>query len=124
MKRKRSATQKLAQKSKKRIPSNRNIQITNSETSGQVSTKQKCFTILERSYQGNNNEVVVTRKDRFYRFAYELVKWILSKNGTKIMVLGSDVNIDKTKSGELAEDLLSIVTARHNELRSAENHKR
>ena len=41
------------------------------------------------------------------------------------MVLGSDINVDDTESGELAEDLLSIVTtiftARHNGLRSAKN---
>ena len=43
------------------------------------------------------------------------------------MVLSSDVNVDDTESSELAEDLLSIVTiftARHNGLRSAENRKR
>ena len=70
---------------------------------------------------------MVTRKDRLCRFAFELVEWIFVKYDTKIMVLGSDINVDDTKSGELAEDILSIVTiftARHNGLRSAENRKR
>ncbi|CAG8723819.1 1168_t:CDS:2, partial [Dentiscutata heterogama] len=87
--------------------------------------KRKGFTsILERSF---HDEVVVARKDRLCRFAYELVEWIFGKNDTKILVLGSDVNVDDTESGELAEDLLSIVTiftARHNGLRSAQNRKR
>ena len=87
--------------------------------------KCKGFTsILEQSYQGDIKEVVVTRKDRLCRFAFELVEWIFVKHDTKIVVLSSDVNIDDTESGELAENLLSIVTiftARHNRLRSAEN---
>jgi len=90
--------------------------------------KRKGFTsILERSYQRDIEEVVVTHKDRLCRFAFELVEWIFSKHDTKIVVLGSDINVDDTESGELAEDLLSIVTiftARHNGLRSAENRKR
>lgn len=90
--------------------------------------KRKGFTsILERSYRGDIEEVVVTCKDRLCRFAFELVEWIFVKHDTKIVVLGSDINVDDTESGELAEDLLSIVTiftARHNGLRSAENRKR
>jgi len=90
--------------------------------------KRKGFTsILERSYQRDIEEVVVTHKDRLCRFAFELVEWIFSKHDTKIVVLGSDINVDDTESGELAEDLLSIVTiftARHNGLRLAENRKR
>lgn len=90
--------------------------------------KRKGFTsILERSYQRDIEEVVVTHKDHLCRFAFELVEWIFSKHDTKIVVLGSDINVDDTESGELAEDLLSIVTiftARHNGLRSAENRKR
>ena len=90
--------------------------------------KRKGFTsILERSYQRDIEEVVVTHKDRLCRFAFELVEWIFSKHDTKIVVLGSDINVDDTESGELTEDLLSIVTiftARHNGLRSAENRKR
>src|SRR2546421_11991791 len=49
----------------------------------------------------------------------DVVEWIFVKHDTKIMVLGSDINVDDTESGELAEDLLSIVTiftARHNGL--------
>ena len=57
--------------------------------------KRKGFTsILERSYQRDIEEVVVTHKDRLCRFAFELVEWIFSKHDTKIVVLGSDVNID------------------------------
>ena len=43
------------------------------------------------------------------------------------MILGTDVSAESNEAGELAEDLLSIVTifvARHNGLRSAANRKR
>ena len=63
------------------------------------------MSILEQSYRGDIEEVVVTRKDRLCRFAFELVEWIFVKHDTKIVVLGSDVNIDDTESGELAENL-------------------
>ncbi|CAG8449366.1 8827_t:CDS:2 [Cetraspora pellucida] len=90
--------------------------------------KRKGFTsLLERIYQGDIEEVVVTRKDRLCRFAYELVEWIFKKHEVKLMVLGTDVGSNEPETGELAEDLLSIVTvftARHNGLRSAANKRK
>lgn len=90
--------------------------------------KRRGFTaLLERVYTGGVAEVVVARKDRLCRFGLELVEWIFEKNGTRLVVLGSDVNTSSSEVGELAEDLLSIVTvfvARHNGMRSAINRKR
>ena len=71
--------------------------------------------------------MVVTRKDRLCRFGSELVEWIFEKNGTRLVVLGSEVYTNDSEYGELAEDLLAIVTvfvARHNGLRSAANRRR
>lgn len=72
--------------------------------------------------------MVVTRKDqKLCRFGSELVEWIFEKNGTRLVVFGSDICANDNETGELAEDLLSIVTvfvARHNGLRSAANRKR
>jgi len=132
MKRKRSVTQRSVQRSRKKTSignastSGRSVQTMNSSrTSGQVSTGNA--RVSRPFWRGDIEEVVVTRKDRLCRFTFELVEWIFVKHDTKIVVLGSDVNIDDTESGELAKDLLSIVTiftARHNGLRSAENRKR
>src|SRR5581483_11539455 len=131
MKRKRSVTQGSAQRSRKRIStgnastSGRNVQTTNSSrTSDQVSTGNA--RVSRPFWNNHTKEVVVTRKDRLCHFAFKLVEWIFVKHDTKIVVLGLDVNIDDTESGELAEVLLSIITifaARHNGLRSAENRK-
>jgi hypothetical protein len=55
------------------------------------------------------------------------VEWIFEKNGTRLVVLGTDVSAESSEAGELAEDLLSIVTvfvARHNGMRSAANRRR
>ena len=60
-------------------------------------------------------------------FEYELVEWIFEKNGTQLVVLGTDVSAESSEAGELAEDLLSIVTvfvARHNGMRSAANRRK
>ncbi|CAG8835448.1 8030_t:CDS:2, partial [Racocetra persica] len=56
----------------------------------------------------------------------EKKKICYARNDTKILVLGSDVNVDDTESGEFVKDLLSIITiftTRHNGLRSAQNRK-
>ncbi len=63
--------------------------------------------ILESSLSGNLKEVVVAHKDRLSRFGFELLDWIISRNGGKIIVLDEDIN--KSSEQELAEDLLSIV---------------
>ena len=57
---------------------------------------------------GNVSEVVVAHRDRLCRFAFELIEFILSKNGVKLIVLNSDSpesSIDK----ELSDDILSII---------------
>ena len=67
-------------------------------------------TLLERIYSKGVEEVVVTRKDRLCRFGSELVEWIFEKNGTRLVVLGSEIYTNDSEYGELAEDLLAIVT--------------
>ena len=55
------------------------------------------------------------------------MEWIFEKNGTWLVVLGTDVSAKSSETGELAEDLLSIVTvfvARHNGMRSAANRRK
>ena len=60
------------------------------------------------------------------KFGSELMEWIFEKNRTRLVVLSTDVSAESSETGELAEDLLAIVTvfvARHNGLRSAANRK-
>ena len=55
------------------------------------------------------------------------MKWIFEKNGTRLVILGTDVSAESSETGELAEGLLSIVTvfvARHNRTRSVANRRR
>lgn len=64
-------------------------------------------TILELSMRGELEELLVKHRDRLCRFAFELVAWILERNGTKLTIL-DDVQ-DESGNGELADDILSIV---------------
>ncbi|CAG8518312.1 32941_t:CDS:2 [Gigaspora margarita] len=76
---------------------------------------------------GGVEKVVVTRKVRLCCFGSELVEWIFEKNGARLVVFSSDICTNNNETGELAKDLLSIVTvfmARHNGLHSAANCKR
>lgn len=72
-----------------------------------LSFKRKGFiSILERSLQGNVEELVVAHRDRLCRFGFDLVDWIVSKNGGRIMVLD---NPEVSTYTELTQDLLSIL---------------
>ena len=67
--------------------------------------------ILEFAMQRNIETLVVTHKDRLSRFAFELIGWIVTSNGGKIIILDENNEESEHKSSEqeLAEDLLSIV---------------
>lgn len=90
--------------------------------------------LLERVYQRDVEEVVVSHKDRLCRFGHELVEWIFQKAGVKLVVLSdrdhsiaSNSDPDGTLAQELSDDLLSIITvfvAKNNGRRAAANRKR
>lgn len=64
-------------------------------------------TILDSSMSGTVKEVVVAHRDRLCRFAFELISWILERNGTKLLVLNQPD--DKSGDTELTDDILSII---------------
>jgi len=75
--------------------------------------------LLERSLEGGLDEVVVAHRDRLCRFAFDLIEWLFTKHGTKLVVLDQDVASPESES-EFTEDLLSIVhvfSCRYNGLR-------
>lgn len=63
--------------------------------------------ILEQAMQGNISEVVVAHRDRLCRFSFELLEWIFSSNGVKLLVLDQKEN--QSSDTELADDILSII---------------
>ena len=63
--------------------------------------------ILELASRGHIEEVVVAHRDRLCRFAFELVEWVLSLHGARLVVL--DQTLGASPDAELAEDLLAIV---------------
>jgi predicted site-specific integrase-resolvase len=88
--------------------------------------RRKFTSILERVCRGEVSEIVVTYSDRLCRYGFELVQWICSKNGTKILVHNKGENLQSPES-ELAEDLLSVCNffvARNNGRRASTNRKR
>jgi len=64
-------------------------------------------TILELAMSGQLEEIVVAHRDRLCRFAFELLDFILSNAGTKLIVL--DAEAGKSSEQELADDILSII---------------
>ncbi|MHA2055766.1 MAG: IS607 family transposase [Candidatus Hodarchaeales archaeon] len=65
-------------------------------------------TILELALKGDLGQLVVSYKDRLARFGFELIEWIIDKQGGQVVVL--DSSSDQSTEQELAQDLLSIVT--------------
>jgi hypothetical protein len=114
MNRKRSVTQGSVQRSRKRIStgnvstSGRNVQTTNSSrTSGQLETQGfhvHFGTIVPRRYWGGCGYL----QGPALLLAFELVEWIFVKHNT---VLGLDISVDDTESGELAEDYWSLLSS-------------
>jgi predicted site-specific integrase-resolvase len=82
--------------------------------------------LLERVYEGAIDEVVVTHKDRLCRYGIELLEWLFTKTGTKLVVRCQDYE-ESDPSRELADDLLSVCNffvARNNGRRASDNRKR
>jgi putative resolvase len=63
-------------------------------------------TLLDLSNRGRVSVVVVAKRDRLCRFAFELLEHVFALNGTVVRVIGSQ---DSSPEQELQEDLLSIV---------------
>jgi putative resolvase len=63
-------------------------------------------TILGRVRQGDVGSIVVAHKDRLARFGFDLITWLCSLDGTKIVVLNQD---GLSPERELVEDILAIV---------------
>ena len=69
--------------------------------------RQGFLKIIKGVIDRDIKEIVVAHKDRFTRFAFDLVEWIFEQYGAAITVL--DKSTFKTPEQELADDLLSIV---------------
>jgi len=67
--------------------------------------RKNLLSILEQSNKGLIEEVVVAHRDRLARFCFELLYWILDKNGTKLVVLNDEVSEDE----KLSDDIMSII---------------
>lgn len=64
------------------------------------------LSILERAMSGTVSEVVVAHRDRLCRFGFDLVKWIIEKNGGRVLVLD---DASESPQSELVSDILSIL---------------
>ena len=65
------------------------------------------FKLIQKSLNGDFNQIIVAHKDRFTRFGFEFFEWLFDKYQVSLVVL--DQEQFKTPEQELAEDLLSIV---------------
>lgn len=62
--------------------------------------------LIKLSLNGKLDEVIISHRDRLCRFAFELIEWLFSLNGTKLTTIDS---INKSDSDELAEDVIAII---------------
>ena len=87
-----------------------------------ISFKRKGLrSILERAMRGDKLKVISAHRDRLCRFGFDLVKWIIEKNGGELLVLHQN---DLSPEQELTQDLLSILhvfSCRMHGLRSYKN---
>ena len=64
--------------------------------------------ILEGVFRGTIKEVVVTHRDRWSRFGYELFEWIFQEHGSQLICF--ETKEIKGENEELAEDIMAIIT--------------
>lgn len=64
--------------------------------------------ILERSLRGDKLTVVVAHRDRLARFGFDLIQWLIERNGGQIVVLSKSAHASPTD--ELLQDLLAILS--------------
>lgn len=64
--------------------------------------------ILERSLSGDKLRVVVAHRDRLARFAFDLLEWLIERNGGEIVVLTKSHHASPTD--ELHQDLLAVLS--------------
>lgn len=64
-------------------------------------------TILERAMSGERLTVVITHRDRLARFGFDLIEWIIQRNGGEVLVLNQ---VSTSPVDELTRDLTAIIT--------------
>lgn len=64
------------------------------------------LSLLERTMSGAVDEIVVAHKDRLCRFGFDLIEWIINKNGGRVVVL-RDTSV--SPQHELVSDILAIL---------------
>lgn len=62
--------------------------------------------ILEALKNGEIDEIIVTHRDRLGRFGIELIEWLLTQNGGRLVSLGENTT---SPQDELSKDLLAIM---------------
>lgn len=73
-----------------------------------INWKRKGLTsLLDKVFDNQVSEIVVTHKDRLSRFSFELLQFIFDKYKVKLVVLNQDTS---TQLEEFSEDLLSVIT--------------
>jgi len=63
--------------------------------------------LLERLLRGDKLKVVVAHRDRLARFGFDLIQFLVERNGGELVVL--DQPIDQSREAELTADLLAIL---------------
>jgi putative resolvase len=65
-------------------------------------------TLLERCLQGDKLTIMVAHRDRLARFGFDLIEWIVERNGGKIVVLNKSHYA--SPSDELVQDIIAILS--------------
>lgn len=78
-------------------------------------------TILERAMSGDKLKIVVAYKDRLARFGFDLIKYIIERNGGELLVLNQIVF---SPEEELTRDLLNILHVFSCRMHGLRNYKK
>lgn len=77
------------------------------DTSGLNFKREGLKALLERSLRGDQLTVVVAHRDRLARFGFDLIEWLIERNGGPVVVLSKAHHT--SPSDELLQDLLAVL---------------
>lgn len=84
-----------------------NAEVITDIASGLNFKRKGLTTLLERCLQGDKLTVVVAHRDRLARFGFELIEWLIERNGGQVVVLSKSAHTSPTD--ELFQDLLAVL---------------
>ncbi len=88
--------------------------------SGLTFKRKGLLSLLERCLKGDKLTIIVSYRDRLARFGFDLIKWVVERNGGHIVV---ENELSTSPIEELTRDITAIITVFSSRLHGLRSYK-